>query len=232
MSKPSELPIFIQLADRFIGDISAGRLPHGARLAPERQLAAELGVSVGTLRKALRELERAGLLNRIQGSGNYVQANAEKGGIYAMFRLELAGGGGVPRAEVLEVAVTRKPDDVAEFGTSGDATRIRRLRRLDSVPVAIEEIWLDAAVGTLDRGQIGESLYLTYASALGLRIERAEDRVSVGVVPDWAPSIFSLAPGQLGGYVARRSWSSLPAPVEFSRSWFDPEKAHYVQHIS
>lgn len=44
----------------------------GERLVPERQLAASIGVSRPTVRKAVDELVKEGLLRRVQGSGVYV----------------------------------------------------------------------------------------------------------------------------------------------------------------
>ncbi|MBA4489430.1 GntR family transcriptional regulator [Paracoccus sp. S1E-3] len=43
-------------------EIAAGHLLDGERLAPERELAARFGASVGTLRKSLAELTGQGLL--------------------------------------------------------------------------------------------------------------------------------------------------------------------------
>ena len=66
------LPKYVQTAELLIREIAAGRLPDGARLKPERDMAVDLGVSVGTLRKALDDLTEKGLLDRVQGSGNYI----------------------------------------------------------------------------------------------------------------------------------------------------------------
>src|SRR6266508_1722020 len=52
--------------------IDQGKLPAGARLPSEPDLAAELGVSRATLREAHRAREDEGLLRRRQGSGTYV----------------------------------------------------------------------------------------------------------------------------------------------------------------
>ncbi len=102
-------------------------------------------ISVGTLRKALADLTAKGLLERRQGSGNYVRAGAAADSVYAFFRLELIEGGGLPTAEVLSVDAMDKPGDLPDFGQSGQAHRIRRLRRLNGIPAALEEIWLDAS---------------------------------------------------------------------------------------
>lgn len=47
--------------------------PDGAKLPPERELAAELGVNRGTLREALTRLQAQGLLARRQGAGTFVR---------------------------------------------------------------------------------------------------------------------------------------------------------------
>ena len=228
---PHALPIYVQIAELLTRDIVAGRLIDGERLPPERDMAAELGVSVGTLRKALAVMSEKGLVERVQGSGNYIRASGDTGTVYAMFRLELLEGGGLPRAQVLDVALMDKPADLPAFGTSRRGTRIRRLRRLNETIIAVEEIWLDADAGIIDQGTMSESLYATYRKSLGLWITRAEDRVSLGPVPGWAPAAYGPRPGDIVGYIERLSWADRPAPIEFSRTWFDPGTAVYVQRL-
>lgn len=224
------LPKYIQLSELIIRDIDAGRLLDGERLPPERDMARTLGTSIGTLRKALSDLESKGLLRRVQGSGNYIRKAKGPAGLYAMFRLELLAGGGLPTAEVLDVAALEKPEDVPDFGTSTFATRIRRLRYLNDVAIAVEEIWLDASVGTLNRAMLSDSLYQTYLKRLNFWITRAEDRVSVALMPVWTPTGFQK-PGAACGYIERFSWNDARAPIEFSRTWFDPQRAVYVQRL-
>ena len=139
------LPIYMQIAELLVRDIAAGRLIDGMRLPPERDMAAEMGIAVGTLRKALAELQNRGLLERVQGSGNYIRAVSDPKSLYAMFRLELIKGGGLPTAEVLSVTRQAKPDYLPPFGQGSEGHRIRRLRRLSGQLAAVEEIWLDGS---------------------------------------------------------------------------------------
>ncbi len=228
---PNALPIYVQISELLIRDIAAGRLIDGERLPPERDMAADLQVSVGTLRKSLAELEKKGMLERIQGSGNYVRETGTQNSVYAMFRLELPEGGGLPRADILSVDHLVKPADLPEFGASGSGSRVRRMRYLNDTIIAVEEIWLDESVGTIDRALLSDSLYRYYQHQLGFWITRAEDRVSVGVLPDWTPSGFTKSPGETVGYIERFSWSERSEPVEFSKTWFDPDRATYVQRL-
>ncbi len=226
------MPRYLQIREILIRDIAAGRLVDGARLPPERDMAAELGVAVGTLRKALRSLADKGLIERLQGSGNYVRATGELYSIYALFRLELVTGGGLPSAEVLGVARRPKPDTLPAFGTAPDAHRIRRLRRLSGRPAAVEEIWLDAAYAdSLAAADLSQSLYLHYRRRLGLWITRAEDRIGAAPVPGFAPAAFGLRPGAPAGHILRIGWSQDAARAEVSRTWFDPGVAHYISRL-
>jgi GntR family transcriptional regulator len=98
--RPDALPIYMQISEILIRDIASGRLVDGQKLPPERDFAKAHGTTVGTLRKALLLLERKGLLERRQGSGNYVRAGGAVDSVYSMLRLELVrGGGGLPHQD-------------------------------------------------------------------------------------------------------------------------------------
>lgn len=226
------IPLYLQISESISRDIAAGRFSEGDRLPPERDLASQFGTTVRTLRKALNELANQGLLERVQGSGNYVRGNNLARSIYSMFRLELPEGGGLPTAHLLGVHETIKPAGLPRFGNSARATRIRRLRYLDDVAVAIEEIWLDAAAGKIEARELGDSLYRYYQLNLGFWISRAEDSVSVAALPHWTPDEFREHCANYCGYIERFSWAQEKLPVEYSRTWFNPERARYVQRIN
>ncbi|MFK7792670.1 MAG: GntR family transcriptional regulator, partial [Devosiaceae bacterium] len=191
-----------------------------------------LSISVGTLRKALGELENQKLLERVHGSGNYVRASASPSGVYAFFRLELAEGGGLPTAEILDIERLPKPTDLPAFGVSPEGHRIRRIRFLGGTPAAVEEIWLDGSyVEHLSRKEISESLYLFYRQALNLWITRVEDRVGVGAVPSWAPEVFGQPTGAPAGLVERLSFAKDGTIAEYSRNWFDADKVRYITRM-
>ena len=232
MLSPGSLPLYLQISELLIRDIAAGRLADGERLPPEREMAAQLGIAVGTLRRALADLTEKGLLERIQGSGNYVRQQPAPKSVYALFRLELAEGGGLPTAQVLSVDRVAKPGDLPAFGRSDASWRIRRLRRLSGTPAAVEEIFLDAAHAAVLRAEdLSESLYLHYRNVLGLWIQRAEDRIDQGPLPDWAPDAFAHPPGALLPRITRISWAQDNSRAEVSRSWFDPLRVQYVARL-
>lgn len=232
MTTASALPLYLDLAEMLIREIASGRLPDGTRLPPERDMAAAHGVAVGTLRKALAQLEAKGLVERIQGSGNYIRARADVPSVYAFFRLELLQGGGLPTAEVLSVDRLPKPAGWPDFGSDPEGHRIRRLRRVGGQAAAVEEIWLDGGYARrIAAPELGQSLYLHYRQRFGLWIAAAEDRVGVEIVPGWAPPVFGLSPGAPAGLVERLSLSREGARAEVSRAWFDPSVVRYVARL-
>ncbi len=226
------LPRWLQVSEGLIREIGAGRLAHGARLPPEREMAAAFGIAVGTLRKALANLAAKGLLDRRQGSGNYVRHRAGVASVYSMFRLERVDGGGLPTAELMDVRLLAKPEDAPAFGPSADAHRIRRLRRLDGVAVALEEVWLDAShAAALRPGDLSESLYLFWRVALGVEIAQVEDRVGVAPVPPWTVEEFPPPAGATVGHVERLGRLPDGTAAEHSWTWFDPGRARYVSRL-
>ena len=232
MPASATLPKYIQVSERLIRDIAAGHLADGARLPPEREMACDLGLSVGTLRKALAVLAEKGLLSRVQGSGNYIRHMPGVTSVYGFLRLELRRGGGLPTAQVLSVDLLPKPGDAPRFGADASGWRIRRLRRLDGIVVAVEEIWLDGArAARLDAGDLSESLYLHYRDRLGLVIASVEDRVGLRPVPDWVPVDFAPPSGSACAHITRLSRDATGDSVEFSRTWFDADRARYISRM-
>jgi GntR family transcriptional regulator, transcriptional repressor for pyruvate dehydrogenase complex len=66
--------LYRQIADQLRALIAAGEFALGSRLPPERDLAAQLGVSRPSVREALIALEVEGLVEVRMGSGIYVTA--------------------------------------------------------------------------------------------------------------------------------------------------------------
>jgi GntR family transcriptional regulator len=239
-SQPKPLPLFVRASELLAREISAGHWQQGERIPTEAQLSDTLGMAVGTVRKALAELARRGLLERRHGSGTYVSSpkvvRGESGArqrrsVYEFFRLELAQGGGLPTATLLDLCSVPKPGGEAAFGASRSRTwyRVRRLRWLNETPAALEEIWFDARHRkNLKPADLSEALYLFYKESLGFWIARVDDQVTVGAVPGWCPPEFALQSGQACGTIRRKSWSGADQIEELSTTWFNPAVAHYA----
>ena len=70
---------YLKIADRLRTQIAAGEFGSDGPLPTERNLAAALGYSRVTIRSALGELQRDGLISRRQGSGTFVKHGTPPG---------------------------------------------------------------------------------------------------------------------------------------------------------
>ncbi|MFF5358189.1 GntR family transcriptional regulator [Streptomyces scabiei] len=75
----TELPRYeyVKLADAIAADIASGKLPQGAALPGERAMTDLYRVSIGTVRRAVVELRKRGLVATLPAKGTYVIAVPE-----------------------------------------------------------------------------------------------------------------------------------------------------------
>lgn len=69
-----EIPAYQRIIDHISGVITAEHLGPGSALPSERQLCLDFGVARATVARAMRELERAGMIERRRGQGTFVAA--------------------------------------------------------------------------------------------------------------------------------------------------------------
>jgi uncharacterized phosphosugar-binding protein len=68
----TRVPIYTEIKRAILEEIDKGRYPEGARLTPEVELAGRFGVSRPTVRQAILELAREGVVARRRGRGTVV----------------------------------------------------------------------------------------------------------------------------------------------------------------
>lgn len=69
--------VYNQIINQIKISIKKGELKKGDRLPSERKLSEQLGVSRATVREAIRSLEIMGLVQCLQGEGNFITNNLE-----------------------------------------------------------------------------------------------------------------------------------------------------------
>jgi GntR family transcriptional regulator len=183
-------------------ELERERRPAGSRLPPERALAEHFGVSRVTLRRALDELARAGVVAR-SGIGWVVAAPAigEPPNVFMSFSEMAASRGLRPGGRVLHCRSRPATIDEAEALGLAPGTplfELERLRSLDDVPILIDRtrIPLSLAPG-LDELDLEErSLYAVLGQRFGMRPTRA--RLTVEAIPadERCAGLLGLEPGQ------------------------------------
>lgn len=173
-------PLYRRTYETILARIVAGELPAGAMLPSEHDIARELGVSQGTARKALMELDREGIVERRQGKGTFVAQTTSESALFHFFRLRDQMGGQVtPELETETVRKLRSSAaDRTLFGDETDTVfEIRRTRSINGRLAVKERARLPGPLfpGLAERAPLPNTLYVLFQQAYGLVVVRAEE---------------------------------------------------------
>ncbi|HEY5784738.1 MAG TPA: FCD domain-containing protein [Microlunatus sp.] len=207
---------------RIESDLADGVLKPGDHLAPERALAAELGVGRSSVREAVRVLEVLGLLRTQTGSGptsGAVITAAPSDGMSVLMRLQVAAQG----FRVTDVVRTRLLLETAVIGELAQAD-LPDLTEADALLVAMDD---DDAHSSAEFLALDAQFHLALASAAGNQVviaTMAGLRTSIeGYVRTGAAQLSAWSP------VAARLRAEHRAIVASVRAR-DPETARRLVH--
>jgi GntR family transcriptional regulator len=214
-----------QLAATLEAQIMDGRWRVGDRLPPERGLAVQHQVSRSTLREALEELERAGLIVRHQGRGTFVAPRRLEQSLLGHFTVveSLRASGRVVSTQVLAERVVQATRSIAaelDIPAEDPVLHIERLRLADRVPFMLERTWLPLQrVPGLDTVDLtGRSLYEVLRKEYGVVLVRAvESFEPVLLRPDEA-SVLDRPPASPSLLLLRTTYDEQEVPIEAARA--------------
>jgi GntR family transcriptional regulator len=228
--------VHAQIEDWLAGAIAAGQLAPGDRLPPEHDLAAWLEVSRMTLRHALSELARRGLVTRTVGrhGGTFVAEPKLEQDVTTLagFSEQLRRHGMVAGARVLAAAPAAAGPAAAaalELAEGDEVYEVRRLRLADGRPMVLEHSQFAARLfpGLLDC-RLDGSLYELLGERFGQRPHRAKESfepVIAGVREAEALEVDEGAPLML---VERIAYSQAGRPLEFARDLLRGDRTRVV----
>jgi GntR family phosphonate transport system transcriptional regulator len=139
-----------QIARALEDEIAAGSLAPGARLPTEAQMAARFAVNRHTVRRALEELQRGGLVRVEQGRGSFVAEDVLDYAVSPRTRFSewIRRHNKEPSGTLLELREMPADQTVAtELGLRAGARTVmlERLGLADGRPVSISQHWFPAA---------------------------------------------------------------------------------------
>lgn len=216
-------PLYKIVIGTVIDRIVTGDLVPGGMLPSETDLGAELGVSQGTARKALEELERRGIIKRRQGVGSFVSVRTPENALFQFFRLRNPDGTqAVPdlaqetvssrRASAVErEALTGAPDEVCE---------IVRVRTIDGARLIFERSVVPELLfpGLALRVPLPNALYVLYQHAFRIAIVRADECIKACAAGDEAAGALRVDPARAVMQVERKAYDIADRCVEVRSS--------------
>lgn len=185
LDRSSPMPLYFQVAQQLEEAIRTGELAPGQRLENEVDLADRFGLSRPTVRQAIQELVRKGMLVRKRGVGTQVvqgQGGSDVTRPVALSSLydDLARAGRSPRTEVL--AHGMEPAD-AQVATAlgvregSDVVRIERLRSVGDEPLALMCNWLPLGLASYTSADLAEHGLYELLRRSGVHMRIATQRI-------------------------------------------------------
>jgi GntR family transcriptional regulator len=207
-------------------EIRTGLLKRGSRLPGEHALAARFSVSRNTIRSALTELSREGLIATHSGKGSFVTFDGRPLDDRLGWAHALADQGVSSETRLLRLERVDDPALAARLGVeSSSFFAIDRVRTLTGGPVvSLERSRIPGLDGMLDlpaQGLVGGSLTATLASA-GLVADHGEEWVSAEPLDDVDAAQLERRPGEWFLRARRVSWTVDGNLVEHVESLLDP----------
>jgi DNA-binding FadR family transcriptional regulator len=195
-----------KVIEQLRGQIASGEWGVGARIPPEPDLAAALGVGRNTLREAVLALVHAGLLERRQGSGTFVVGDRELSGAVARR---------VADAHLEEVLEVRRAFEV-------EAARVAAIRRTAEDLVALDSALADreAAWHGGDPAAFVEADVVLHQTV----VAAAHNRILAELYADFSAALRSSLIDQVGSGLTPELYSDHGRLVEAIRAG-QPDRA-------
>ena len=141
--KAANTPLYQQLKEKILANISAGAYSKGQRIPTEKELSETFGMSRVTVRRAVKDLEKEGILVSYPKRGTFVAQHSFRRNIsHNSSFTEICEASGLKAGAktIKSVIEDATPEDVQAFGISKNSKVIvlERIRYADKIPVAIE----------------------------------------------------------------------------------------------
>lgn len=236
---PDFRPLYAQVRELLIGRLVRGDWRPGEVLPSEGRLAAEFGVSQGTVRKALDEMAAQNLVVRQQGRGTFVARHSQKHALFHFFHIRDEGGvKELPTGRVLAMRAVRADRETAQRLLLAPRSRvweILRLRALKRAPVILERIAVPATLFprlALPLGrELPDELYVLYQERFAVTVARAEEKLRAVAADAVDAAALGVAEGSPLLEIDRLALSLDGSPVEWRCSRCNTAHHHYYAEI-
>lgn len=230
----SAVPLYAQLRERLRARIVDGSYPQGARLPAESEISAIFGVSRITVRQALGDLQKEGLIVKAPGKGSFV---ARRTPSQDLSRLEGFGeamsrqGHRIVNRVVSNLDLPASPAVAARLGLAPGApvTEVRRVRYLDRQPVSFEVTYLPPDVGSrLRRENLAErDIFLILEVDYGILLGHADIQIGAMGADAALAAALGVAPGAALLRIERLTFTADGKPLDFEYLYVRGEAFQY-----
>lgn len=240
LSENDSAPLY-EVVKRHISEaILLGEWSSGTVIPSENALAADFGVSVGTIRRALAELVSEGMLMRRRKTGTVVTGWAPLHNLryfFQYFRLHNKEGSLLKSRTVLldyQLGEASAKDAEKLLIDEGSAVyRLHRLRSIDGVPAMHEQFTIVASKVPDFPGpdELPELLYRYLLEQYGLRVAAVREQLTAGLANDEDCRLLELTAPHAVMIIDAVSFDQAATPVMMTHQRASTEHFMYVNEV-
>lgn len=220
-----EKPLYLQLVDILEIQIRNTMAPND-KLFSERELTQIFGVSRITVRLALQELEKRGLVYKKHGKGTYVSeiqdAVVDLSAAYS-FTEQMKKIGKKPQTEILSFHRMQASEQVAktlQISSGAWVFELERLRLADDVPMMLERSYVPANLfeGLSEELLQHKPLYEVFSDDYGQFIRLAEEEFYASIALDNEAKLLDIQANSPVLHLLRKTYNDKNRMIEFTFS--------------
>ncbi|WP_225040094.1 GntR family transcriptional regulator (plasmid) [Rhizobium sp. T1470] len=194
-------PLHQQVYEDLLASIRDGKVPLRGKLPSERELVSLYDVSRITVRHAVRELIRQGIVRSQPGKGLYVAENGKGFELEVLrsFTSTALASGRVPGHRLLRLEVVKASLEISRplfLAPASNVIVLSRLRLLDGVPVVLQTDWVPASrapgLTDLDWSVANRSLYAELREIYGIQPRRGQTTLSARLASESEAEMLEL----------------------------------------
>ncbi|UVD60156.1 GntR family transcriptional regulator (plasmid) [Rhizobium sp. Pop5] len=222
--------MYLQIADRLRREIAEGTYEPSGRLPSESQIMARFDVSRVTVRLALEQLDKDGLIERRKGKGTFVAGKQVRHQIDTLrsFHESLKVQGFDATMRIVELTTIETPSAfIPSFGTK--CALLERLHRVGNEPIALGRSLLPSLMSEMDRDIAEqEPTYALLKDKAGADITSAEIAIGARAAEPRIASLIAAAENAVLLVLERTSYFDNGACAEWSEFFIRPERYKFV----
>lgn len=234
------IPKYLQISTWLKEAIQIGRYPLGEKIPSEVELARMCRVNRNTLRQAIAELTKNGLLTKKKGKGTFVTASEPSALKHHLNRIssfghELSAAGVQERTRLISKGIEDPSERIANALTLSPDSKviaIRRLRTGDDIPIIHEETYLpvDLFDGILEMDLTG-SMYEIFTNAFKTVLARCEQTITAVNLNGEIAQSLQLKKGAAALFMESVTYNDNNMPIEFLCGYFRGDKYAFAVEL-
>lgn len=231
-------PLYKQVFDLLTSRLVDGTWKPSQLIPSEMALAAELGVSQGTVRKALNQMVAQKMLERRQGKGTFVAEHTQESSLFRFFRLREPNGESlIPETNVISSSRRKATDEEASklnLPLNAPIVELVRLRFINQKPTVLEKVIQPLSIfPDIDKqAEIPNALYILYQEKYGITIVSVDDELRAVELPECMAEHLQLPAGSPVLMIERLSTNLDGRVVELSTAYCSSENFVYSAHLT